>query len=193
MLRYIITKTTRKRTGIATTNTRAQRTLMVNAITMEPRTIKRAAKQQPESHVQSVLHLIDIIGQSCDQGGGSKTVKLRIGKVPVHDQTQIDEALRQILYLLCCKKLAVILTVRPAPAIRIRIKKLRIMTPRLFSRNSHINHVSDHNRNHQVKYNFQKLEKGASMVSFCSFLNRQREIACSVSSVSIYRVSQGES
>ena len=27
--------------------------------------------------------------------------------------------------------------------------------------NSHINHVSDHNRNHQVKYNFQKLEKGS--------------------------------
>ena len=40
MLRYMMTNTTRKSTGMATVKIRAQRVLIVNAMTMEPSTIK---------------------------------------------------------------------------------------------------------------------------------------------------------
>lgn len=35
--------------------------------------------------------------------------------------------------------------------------------------NTHINDLGDDDRHQQVKHNFQKLEKGARMLSFCSF------------------------
>ena len=65
---------------------------------------KRAAKQQPESHVQSVLHLIDIIGQSCDQGGGSKTVKLRIGKSLYMIKHRLTKLCGKSRTCFCCEK-----------------------------------------------------------------------------------------
>ena len=79
---------------------------MVNAITMEPRTIKRGCEAAALGvPVQSVLHLIDIIGQSCDQGGGSKTVKLRIGKSLYMIKHRLTKPAANPVLAFCCKKL----------------------------------------------------------------------------------------
>ncbi len=66
---------------MATAKISAQRTLMVKAITIEPRTINGLRRRKTESHVYSVLYLIDIVCKTGDQRVSAKGVQLRIGKL----------------------------------------------------------------------------------------------------------------
>ena len=52
---------------MATAKIRAQRVLIVNAMTMEPSTIKGLRRRRRSPHVYAILYLVDIVGETGDQ------------------------------------------------------------------------------------------------------------------------------
>ena len=62
--------------GIAITKINAQRTLMVKAMTIEPRTIKGPSKKKAKTHIYAVLDLIHVISETGDERIRSQGIQL---------------------------------------------------------------------------------------------------------------------
>ena len=88
---------------MATTKIRAQRRLMVKAMTMEPRTINGLRRRRRSPDIQPVLNPVDVIGKSGDQSRGSNLIKLCVGKFLYMVKNSLSKLCSKTYNLLCSK------------------------------------------------------------------------------------------